>query len=497
MNEIDLKSIFLICLTVFTSSISAQTLDDAVRYSLIEYNSTSRFNGVSGAFSGLGADVSTASTNPAGIAEFRKSEVTFTLNRQNVKNEGLYQGSIVDQEVNKIGLGNLGIVLHYDPPAFNIKTLNLAIGVNQLFNYNETIEYGGRGPGTIIERFLEQAETQTPDELDNFEAGPAFDAGAIYNFDNGTSYFSDFQDLGANVDRSEIITRSGSLNEVFLAVGSNINNKFSWGASLNFPFAKFEESRNYLEEDGDNSIDVFDNIGFNQNLVTSGVGFNLKLGILYKFTPQVRFGAAFHTKSYYFLTDEFDTSVGYTFTEDNNTQTLTGESPFSEFEYQFESPWRFIAGLGYLYNLGDLKGFVSGEVEYINYTSSAFNLTAESTDPLDQFFEEELNNEIDLFLTSSVNIRVGTEVAYKKARIRIGAALPGSPFNDDSMLQLNPSYSAGLGYRGNSFYIDAAYFLNTGESNYSPYRLINASDDPIIGVERSKSSLSLTFGLKI
>lgn len=478
-------------------NLSSQTLDDAVRYSLQEYNSTARFAGVAGSFTALGADVSTASVNPAGIAEFRKSEITFTLNRQSIKNEATYQGSRSTIDENHISLGNISAVIHYDPPSFNVKTFNLAIGFNQLMHYKETIGYEGSGAGTIVERFLELAEGNTPDELDAFEGGPAFDAGAIFNFDDGTTYFSDFPTLSETVFRSETIERSGSLNEVFIALGSNINNKFSWGASLGFPFAKFEEVRNYSESDPGNSIDVFDNLNFDQTLSTTGVGFNLKLGLIYKLSRKLRVGAAFHTKSYYFLTDDFSTNVNYSFTEDGTQESFSGQSPQSEFEYRFEGPWRALAGIGYLYSVGDLKGFISGEIEYVGYTSGAFNLTENSTDPLDQFFQDELNNDIDATFSNALNFKAGTEIAYKKGRIRLGAAIPKGPFNDSSSLDVSPSFSGGVGYRGNKIYVDLAVTLRSNSSNYSPYRLLTESKEPRISLDRNRMLLSLTFGSKI
>ncbi len=38
--------------------VSGQTLDDALRYSKVFYQGTARFNGMSGAFTALGGDIS-------------------------------------------------------------------------------------------------------------------------------------------------------------------------------------------------------------------------------------------------------------------------------------------------------------------------------------------------------------------------------------------------------------------------------------------------------
>ena len=288
-----------------------------------------------------------------------------------------------------------------------------------------------------------------------------------------------------------------SLNEVFITVGSNYKNKLSWGATLGFPFVNFTETKAYTEDDLDDQVDLFESIGFTQNLKTSGVGANLKLGVIYKITKQLRLGAAFHSKSVFLLTDEFDTSVSYSFLEDGSTVSNRQQSELSEFEYQLQGAWRAIGGLGYLYKVGELRGFLSGEVEYVNYPSAKFNLTANSNDPLDVFFEEDLNAEVQDFLGSALNIKVGSEIAYKHYRARLGVAMIDSPFKDTGILEFDPAISAGLGYRGNRFYVDVAYSLRNLTTNYSPYALLEVEDEPFIGLEQKRQLITTTFGYKL
>jgi len=493
-----IKNSIIYILMFLSISCVGQTLDDALRYSFHENYNTARFAGVAGAFSALGADVSIASINPAGIAEFRKSEVTGTLNFLNTENIAALEGGVANSNTSSnIGLGNVAAVFHYNPASFNTKSLNFAIGYNRIADFNEEIVYQGESPGTIVQRFLEQAFGNGINDLGPFEAGPAFDAIAIFEGDFEGEYLSDFNSFQERVTRAETITRSGSLNEIFLSVGSNFKNKISWGATLGFPFVNFTEQRRYTEDDIADEVDLFDNLSFSQNLNTSGVGANLKLGIIYKITNRLRFGASIHTRSLFLLTDDFDTEVSYTFTEDGAVNNNTGQSPLSDFEYQLSGAWRAIGGFGYLYKAGDLRGFLSGEVEYVNYRSPSFNLTANSNDPLDQFNENGLNAEIDDLLEPALNIRIGTELAYKFYRLRLGANLIDSPFQDTGILDYDPSFSGGLGYRGNRFYVDVAYTLRSLNTNYSPYALLDFNDEPFVSIEQNRQLISTTFGYKL
>ena len=63
---------------VLQSSITAQNDADALRYARTFYSGTARFNAMGGAFGTLGADFSTASTNPAGLGLYSMSEITVT-----------------------------------------------------------------------------------------------------------------------------------------------------------------------------------------------------------------------------------------------------------------------------------------------------------------------------------------------------------------------------------------------------------------------------------
>ncbi len=81
------KVIILSALLGFVLVSQAQTFEDAVQFSRTLNWGTARSAGMAGAFGALGGDLSTLSSNPAGIGVFRKSEVSITpsLNFANTK----------------------------------------------------------------------------------------------------------------------------------------------------------------------------------------------------------------------------------------------------------------------------------------------------------------------------------------------------------------------------------------------------------------------------
>lgn len=486
-------------LIAVAGDLSAQTLDDAIRYSLQLNTNTARSAGVSGAFSALGADIFVANINPAGTAEFRKSEFTISMGAPTNSTESRFANNINQEESNtESKLDNLAILFFHDPENFDLKSFNLAVGINKVIDFDEVIYYGGSSNGTIVQRFLERAEGLTPEELDPFEGGPAFDAGAIFNFDGGTSYESDFTTLQEEVFREQAISRSGSVQEVFFNLATNVKNKISLGFTLGLPIVDFNEFKTYREEDAFQTAGFFDELQYSEFLSTSGVGINLKIGAIYKIDPKLRIGAALHSPTWFFLQDEFDTALDYTFTSPEGTESYQGLSPFSDFDYRFRSPWKAIVGIGKIIDLGDLKGFVSAEAEYVDYSAGRFNITANSTDPLDQFAEDDLNNEVSSYLNSGFNFRAGTEIAYQKFRVRLGGALLNDVVTPDlGKYEFDPQISFGLGYRSERYYIDAAYTISSYQYSYSPYRLVDQGREQMVINETSRNRLSITFGSKI
>ncbi|MFC2102726.1 TonB-dependent receptor, partial [Bacteroidota bacterium] len=87
------KILFIaILITMTWIELSAQTAQDALRYSRIFYNGTSRFVATGGAFGAVGADFSSIATNPAGLGMYRSAEVTFSPSVFSRSNTADYNG---------------------------------------------------------------------------------------------------------------------------------------------------------------------------------------------------------------------------------------------------------------------------------------------------------------------------------------------------------------------------------------------------------------------
>lgn len=504
-------------LSLFITSYS-QTIIEAVRYSSYDYASTARSIGVGGAFSALGADISASTINPAGLGEYRFGEFVFsfgaTIDNQNATLRGGQERSSTTATSNIGVLGYVSTNRHKSTSA--LRNSSFAISLNRFLSFDNAFEFEGDTQGSIVERFVERANTLGVNDLDDFEAGPAYDVEAIFDPDGDLFYDSDFGDFSVVVPKSQTVTQEGSGRELNLGYGASLKSNLSFGINLGIPIFQFNETKVYSEFDTGNNIDIFDELEYLESLQTNGVGVNAKIGVIYKLNNKIRFSLAGHTPSLLFLTDEFFTDLTFDFTDpQNGFVSNLAQSPTSTFEYQFNTPWRAILGGAYMFALGgDLvqkrneeaaafaarrkaqtRGFLTAEVEFVGYTNSNFNFTANSTDPQDAAFEQSLNDEISSDLKSIPIVKVGAEIAKDKFRYRAGVRYQPSIFvNDDSA---SIRYSGGLGIRINRVFVDLAATFETTALTYSPYFLVDSFANQVVDVQGSQINVDLTFGYKI
>lgn len=485
--------LFLLVIGNYTF-LNAQLASDALRYSVIDFgSSTARSLGAGGSLSALGADYSVLSTNPAGLGMYRRSEFVITpaVFAAKTSSELLGSGNIEDRTEADFNLANIGAVFTSRPRSEKWKTFNFGIGFNRLANYDQEFYYEGETPSTITDRFLDIANDTG---LDQFEAGVAADAGAIYeNQENSNFYISDFSnlDLSFPINKNQTVERSGSLNELVFSFAGNYNEKLIMGLTIGVPFLTYTEVKTYREFDTANdAIEFFNSLEYVEQLTTNGVGINAKLGLIYRVNQAIRVGAAVHTPSKFGMDDLFTTDLIYDYTDNLNDGPVTAESPNGTFDYSLKTPWRYFGSAGFI--IGK-SGFISAEVEYVDHAGSTFDLTSDSNSPEDQAYQEELNGEIVADFQSVFNIRVGGEWAINKFRLRGGYQLGRSPFvNQDEMQGI---LSLGAGVRGKNVYLDLGYQLRSFNTSYSPY-LTSFANEPIVDNNLSASRYLLTIGYK-
>ncbi len=498
--------------TIFSTGLFAQSLTDAVRYSDLQAIGTARTAGVAGSFGAMGGDFGSLVINPAGMGDFRKSELNFGFAFNNIQNEtslvrpeylgdGLFSGPISINDVN-LNIGNIGFIVHRRPTGSVLQTSNFSVGVNQLKNFSEEFQWGTVTHGSITERFTEVANGNDLDDLDPFEGGVAYDAGAIFESNNPLAVFvyqSDLPDSTTLVNKSQFVERSGNMNELSFGWAGNIANVVNIGVSGSVPFVSFEEYKTYNEELGEapqGNVN-FDRLEYIEVLSTTGVGLNFKAGATARLGKIVRVGVAYHSPSWLRLQDDYSTELEYTFIEDGVANNNSAESPDGRFDYILKTTGKLVASAGALLNFGEVKGFVNADAEFENFQGANFDFTLRDSSPSTLEFQREVNADIDGELTNALTLRIGGELAYKKLRVRMGVQGEGSPYLIDNKSFIRRTFSAGLGYRGDRFYIDGAAYVFSDDEGYYPYLVLTDGRNQLVSKQQNTLRAMITFGYKI
>ncbi|CAN5415791.1 hemin receptor [soil metagenome] len=473
MKKIGLS--LLVFLLGSTLAVQAQNDADALRYSMLNYGSTARSLGMSNSFGALGADFSCLAINPAGIAFYRRSEVTFSPLFSNRNTSSTYLGNSNEDNYFKFAFGNFGAVFSSTKDHSNSewKGWNFGIGYNKLNDFNSrSVAQGVNNQNSLLDNYLEQLDGVAPDDIPSsfpYDVDLAWQTYLIdtITLNGGLYYYNQIPYAGALQKRT--VETKGGQGEWDFSLGTNYDNKLYMGVTLGISSLRYEQEVLWEEKDVMDTIPGFTSYKLTENLKTTGTGFNVKFGMIYKPNDFVRIGAAIHTPTYLSLRDNYRTSIR---TKLDNTSESTYSGPdFIPFDYEINTPFRAIGSLAFI--LGKVVA-LNVDYEYLNYSQAR----TRSADPQFSDYFSDINSAIRAKYTESHNIRIGGEYRYEILRFRLGVQSSTTPFKNkyttDSNTDLSrKGYSAGFGIKQDKFFIDFAYAHTESGSFLQPYTLSN------------------------
>lgn len=474
----------------------SQSYSEILQYSMIQVDGSARTVGAGAGLSALGADFGAITPNPAGLALFRRSEFNMTIGLDNIHTDATFGENTVGEAKSYLQMPSIGMVMTSRPENIRWKTMNFSIGYNRQISYNRNFFFEGDGQGSILNKFEADANGYEFSELDIYGAGLANSVSALFDDDNDLVYESDFTGITDTFYHSQDVTEKGNMGELTIALAGNYEDKLSVGVAAGVALLDFRKEKVYTEEDKKESILYFDKLRYDESLTTSGTGINLKLGLIYRINPIVRVGLAVHSPTWISLNDSYSYTMLYQYTDfsgPNNAPVTHSSEETPEdgvFEYKAKTPWRAIGSLGAIIGR---KGFISGDIELVDYSSGTFNLTSDLQSEETRILEKELNKAIERNFQQALNFRVGGEFAHQSLRFRAGLGMYGSPVDGDNTFK--KVYSVGAGYREDGFFLDLAYRLSQEKEGYTPYEGDFLKPNGA-NLDTKTSTVSLTFGIK-
>ncbi len=491
------------------SLVMAQSAFDLYQFSQREMKGTARYMSMAGAFGALGGDLSAINLNPGGIGVYRSSDVSLTMDFNIGSTTVENNSSSVTTNRFKFYCNNAGYVgtMRLDS--------EIMPNINWGFTYNRAASFNRHYRGSVA---------ALNNSLSNYIAGISYDSYATVGdmmFDNnfnpyldGTaswmeilaynSYITntvsgddDFQGLlgdGTSGSASFETIESGGIDEFTFNFGGNVSNVVYWGMSLGISSIEHNIDTYYGENLQDAYVAVYPddlngaeeirvgNADYNVHNYsrTTGTGVNFKLGVIIKPINELRLGFAFHTPTYYSLTNEYFADTEYYYSADgyvNSGFAYVNDGYIAKFNYHLRTPWRFVASAATV--LGN-KGILSFDYEYVGYQ------TMEAEDEYGYSYAD-VNSDVKNYYHASHIFKIGAEYRLtNNFSIRAGYSyqtsastqsvrdnkenvyttlLPASYETENNILHI----TFGLGYRFKQFYTDFAFVHRDRQSDYHAF----------------------------
>ena len=515
----------------------------AKMFSTIAPTGTARFQAIGGNHSALGADVSSASGNPAGLGFYTRSEFSITPTFQNVSNSSLYgrAGSpTVQSDVNNFNIGNIGVIFGGSEPSYREGWRGtFGISYSRQNSFFNNVKFSGTGSGyggSITDSYAELINNQintgdiTPKNLDDaFNNAPNNFTGraGLYYWGyllNPTGVKNPaFEGIEGNSKTSQNFDfqSTGRSSQWSVSYGGTANEKFYIGGTIGIPSYRYESVWKF-NENFNNPVEI-NGLTETRFVSSSGTGLNLTIGTIYKPNEMIRFGFSVATPTWCDIAETSSrtlevnidpnkgvnignganantlTARGYQVTRRNNISYITRIPKLStityEDSYSLRTPWRLSGGAAIFFKK---KGFISADVEYVAYDGIKLSTPSEDLS-FDNSFLDAVDN-VKVFFKNTLNLKVGGEYRAGNVSLRGGVNYQQNPYSTvfDNSNTINRSqmiYSAGIGYRTNDFFVDVTGMYGTTQQSYTPYRLADRRDYASTKIDNSYTRGLVTFGV--
>jgi long-subunit fatty acid transport protein len=444
------------------------------------------------------------------------------------RSKATYLNRSESDKKNALAFGTTGFVIGTGEHGQKKRNVAFSLAINRMADFNSNILYRGQNnKSSYSQKYLEEIANNNDRDANivagepemrtdintnyHFGTSLAFNTFWIDTVAGGTSGNFDFKTrapFNGGLLQEQVVENRGGITEIALGGAINTNDKLMLGVSVGIPILRYDRTSTFTEADAStNANNNFDYASVKESLNTKGAGMNLKAGLIFKPQEFWRIGLALHSPTVYALTDTYETEVttnteGYKGTlTDYSRDYNNGEPGITN--YTLVTPYKAIASISYvLREIEDVtkqRGFLTADVEYVNYRSSSFSQdeTEGGFGLIDRDYYSSLNRAIDNAYKGAFNFKAGGELKFTTIMVRLGAAFFGNPYKNINGEKGNKvNLSGGLGYRDKGFFVDLTYVHSIQKDIHFPYRLENRNLYSGANLKSNVGNVFLTVGKK-
>ena len=348
---------------------------------------TARYVGMGGAMEALGADISTMSSNPAGIGLFRKSQVSMTFGvvaQTDAETALNYNGSTLsfDGKKSKPSFDQAGFV--WSPSSKGSNYINLGFNYHKSTNFNQILTAVGRLDGASQNRLTAAKYAKIRKEVNDYaESHPYASSKDLQDYSNylgdmiATGVDYGYQNMfGTNADGSMMNSLKGEdflfgqyqhgyIGVYDFNISGSLNNRVWLGLTVGLHDVHYNSNSSYgeiLEQVGTASDGSSVNAATNsmEQVKITGTGFDVKFGAIFRpfVDSPFRIGVYVNSPAFYELTrssaiDMEAYNLPKSFAPSESQPGISGnlyDSDYhniSDYDFRLNTPWKVGASLGH------------------------------------------------------------------------------------------------------------------------------------------------------
>ena len=484
------KYIVIAAMAFAAMPILAQETYENAKIAAEDLNGTARYVGMGGAMEALGADISTISTNPAGIGLFRKSTASVSF--------GLVSQQDVEEfaEGNKTNLSFDQIGFVYSARSGKSSFLNFGFNYHKSRNFDFILS-AADGLNNASQNKLTYAKQKNGLLYEvNADGVPDFDRSYascnqiddIYarnlNYDTDQNMWFYDPATSYTLDRAH----KGYVGVYDFNISGNINDRVYLGMTIGLHDVNYRHYGEYSERlqgpNGDYTAT------FTDERRIDGAGASVTAGVIFRpiETSPFRVGLSVATPIWYDLTTT-NWTMPY-----SDGQALLDKSASETYDYKVYTPWKF--GLSIGHTVGNYLA-LGASYEYADYAHLDSRMKTGSYYDYwyGEYYDESesdrvMNDHTKQTLKGVSTLKLGLEykpdpaIAVRFGYNYVSPMYKSEGFKDGS-LQSNGSYYAsatdytnwkatnritcGVGYTTGKFNLDLAYQYSATNGDFSPF----------------------------
>lgn len=530
-----MKKQMIIALSLMVSilSVQAQETYENANLATQDLNGTARYVGMGGALDALGADISTISTNPAGIGLFRHSNASLSF------------GMVSQKDAVEFGGGNK-TNMSFDQAGFVYVSrtgrqsfLNFGFNYHKSRNFDFLMFAGGNLNGSSQNRV---SYNKAIDENGNDRGFAYVDRDNPNDFGTVTSDYIECSQLDYlywnTVNFNPLITgqdamyyyegdnylmqkyNKGYVGAYDFNLSGNLNDRVFLGLTLGIKDVHYRSYSNYSEYFTRNPENLGGTMVEDDREIT-GTGFDIKAGVIFRPIEEspFRIGLSIASPTFYELTTNNLTRM-WVDDKDANPNTYESNSGLTNqesYEFKFNTPWNFGLSLGHT-----IDNFLAlgASIDYSDY-SSIDNRVNTSWDSWSGDYNSEsdrdMNDHTSKTLKGVTTVKLGAELKPEPSlAVRLGFNYVSPIYKDtgvkNNMVSSNGVYysssmdytnwkdtyriTAGFGYKVGSVNLDMAYQYSQTDGVFTPfYDCYDPANKPqSVDVSNKRHQLIFTLG---